>query len=55
MLTAGPPQIGFYARTNETVLVLFSSGTSDEFLEPDVELVSQLWSAARHCQFTCGS
>jgi hypothetical protein len=42
MLAAGPTPIGFYRRTNETVLVLFSSGTSDEFLEPDVELVSQL-------------
>jgi hypothetical protein len=32
--------IGFYRRTNETVLVLFSSGKSDEFPEPDVELVA---------------
>jgi hypothetical protein len=31
--------IGFYRRVNESVLVLFSSGETDEFLEPDVELL----------------
>jgi hypothetical protein len=31
--------IGFYRRATESVLVLFASGESDEFLEPDVELL----------------
>jgi hypothetical protein len=29
--------IGFYRRQHESVVVLFSSGISDEFLEADVE------------------
>ena len=29
--------IGFYRRKDESVLVRFSSGESDEFLTPDVE------------------
>ncbi|HEX7581685.1 MAG TPA: hypothetical protein VF321_01240 [Gaiellaceae bacterium] len=29
--------IGFYRRDDESVLVLFSSGESGEFLAPDVE------------------